>query len=72
MHLNVAESKAYEGRHRLPPYDTYLTTEVHAALLDLGVDFTEGGKPGKPGRGRCLLYMIWTIQKGYHSNEIKF
>ena len=27
MQLNVAESKAYQGRHRLPPYDPYLTTE---------------------------------------------
>ena len=30
MQPNVAESKgrkAYEGRHRLPPHDTYLTTE---------------------------------------------
>ena len=49
MQLNVAESKAYKGRHRLPSYDSYLTTEhAHAAELELGLVFTEGGKPENP------------------------
>ena len=50
MQLNVAESKAYERRHRLPPYDPYLTTEhkLHSLARSVGVDFTEGGKLENP------------------------
>ena len=48
MQLNVAKSKA---RRRAPQADAILPISdhgAHAAELDLGVDFTEGGKPENP------------------------
>ena len=42
--------KAYRRRFRQPPYNSCLTTDH---TLDLGIDFTEGGKPegGNPEGG---------------------
>ena len=52
----MAELKAYYGCRRLLSFDLYLATENSIDLghsIDLGVDFTEGGKPEKhpPGTG---------------------
>ena len=44
MQSNVAKSKAYEGRHILPPYDSRRTCSLARSI---GVDFGEGGKSEK-------------------------
>ena len=57
MQLIVAESKAYEGRHRLPTYDPYLTTK----------HMQPRGKPQNPEKN---LQITREINNSTHINVV--